>query len=1728
MFVVTREIYHAEMAAAVYEHLRDFLLGMEQNHCQRVEFLPVEVMRLTCQKLREDMELQKKGVEAYVLAEKVVEANEIESGALIEKRNRASFGVLVAFIPQGLRLPAEDSYDIQTFKAYDLTGVLKAHVRRMVESLPDEQREIVRAILNQPSVKRQPIDCHLKYLLAVRGEGGAWHEAGAHLYHLNLIPDLALAEKGVETRIDRNWHCVGELSNAERSVLTAIENLVNEYGLDPEENNLRENLVAFLRDRSVVDVQNWLMEILKDEDWRQKLSFDKWKFKDITKPGEVEVHLDPLRDPKTGLIVNGLQERGTSLVATTDPRNPIHIKWTTYPRRPENLGHYLILVVKDTADDEAGEELTRRTVKVGRQSLKLALKDIELDEGETCAVKIVIHAKDQAGVILATDESESFYIEGGLPPDDVIKKVNRVRNRAEAFFQAALRNRKAPEVDSENWEEGRPRLYRIKLKTRDVYRIVINAMLYDIEHKNITDPMTCGAWKADMRDRSALEVQDLSPVEIAADGIKSLQNFTDKRRSLFNRFQDKDPAGVVEALDLREFKAEILEYVEAYRAMFEEMRTKLTGAKTDGQINNLLNVAHSLSRIDTVHITVGSTDEADEAVLLAPTHPLRMLWVLQYQQLLFGWAAKLDGVSEEDAARMVNRESVDKITSLNIPSAVSFGRNEVYINSDSLDLYWSVMPKGTTTDIRKVVSLVFRLLGQKGGGEITSIAPMQLADKVWRYLKHHPYVSTLRLNVINPGDAQLILNTIREIQKSGQFDDLNYDIAFYGDLRYEVMGSAFDEMMEEMVLSEGSQPEVDEALLKPNRNPLFPKLTFSKKRVKETEWKDTELREAHITVLIDRFSTKVLMRPPGSGQGSFCLHNLIAEYRADFDIKGESATWSRKVIPNQNHELLEGDTCAESIFGADDALLRTSACFYDWGNSLEKVPAIQLELSETDKHIISKIHECSDWVLTIDRNFGIEYFDNPRSAPGVTVRSYLIDYTPEFLEGVGHRLIVSTFWLSEIEGLIQDGLKKMGIPGTGFHAAQILDVLKSISGKLALKLINNPKDAREIIGLALTRLLLERNGALQDGVLIPVDSHTDLFAEHKRQLQDVDIRIHRNDLILASVRHGRLCLQLIEVKFRSGAGSPAEEVALKEAIVIKNADTQKVLEARFVPQAESDRLDREIQNKQLANLLQFYLDRCKRHGLIARQVTDAADIQNVIRSVTEGTFEVEFERAGFIYNLQGTSKEPERYKENQIFVVGNETIRELLDIPSDVEAPPVVEVPPSKPPPPEPPAPPSKPTPAPKETKQPKSKEYKDTEEAEIIRVKAAEEEKKKQAAAAKPTPTAPEKRTQEAIHPMEPGVRIPLGKNCDTNKEVYWDPFTPTPKKLANQHVLIVGKSGAGKTQSAAAFMAELWKAKVPSVIFDFQGEYMDSKLANAYDQTFLECTKAEVLDAADGIDVNPLEVPDDPHTGNKQNFMKVVYQVATSLAKIFGLGDIQRAILRDAIGQAFVVNGFVAGNKATWSNTPPTLSQVWDILKYLEKSEGGNVRNLNLRIQPLFETGVFVESGDTKCFDRILSRTSIIRLSNLATPELMVAVSRFVLQKIYATMLSRGPSSRLCVFAVVDEAHKLSYDETLTELIREARKYGVGILLASQSVKDFDRIVFDMVGTKVALQLEGDDAKVMADNLGLTDKNDRDMARTMILHQPPHRGLVRSNHFEPYIQADITPFWKKGDERT
>jgi hypothetical protein len=433
--------------------------------------------------------------------------------------------------------------------------------------------------------------------------------------------------------------------------------------------------------------------------------------------------------------------------------------------------------------------------------------------------------------------------------------------------------------------------------------------------------------------------------------------------------------------------------------------------------------------------------------------------------------------------------------------------------------------------------------------------------------------------------------------------------------------------MSEVASAEGAGSEIDEELLQPNNNPLFPKMFFSKVKVNANDWNEIKFKEAHITILIDRFSTKTLTREIGNTQGSFFLHNLMAEYRSNFHLEGTAATWSRKVVPNQNLEITTDDKIAELIHSSTKTLLGFSSSYFNWGNSLNQVPTIQLELSETDKHIISSIHENSDWVFTIDRNFGIEYFDNPSNSDP-TLKSYLIDYTPEFIDGIGHRLIVSTFWLKEIEKLIEDGLKKVNIPSSGYRAEEILNIIKSISGRLALKLINNPSNAKEIIGLALTRKFLERQGKLKGGVLIPVDTHIDLYTENRRRQPGQEITVHRSDLILAEAKNGKLNLNLIEVKFRSGAGSMAEVLGLKDQIEEKNKNSEEAISNKFLDSEGVAKIDKQLSNKTLSNLVSFYYERGVRHGLF-----DAANshvFDEVLKKIETNEFEITFEKSGFI------------------------------------------------------------------------------------------------------------------------------------------------------------------------------------------------------------------------------------------------------------------------------------------------------------------------------------------------------------------------------------------------------------------------------------------------------------------------------------------------------------------
>ena len=72
------------------------------------------------------------------------------------------------------------------------------------------------------------------------------------------------------------------------------------------------------------------------------------------------------------------------------------------------------------------------------------------------------------------------------------------------------------------------------------------------------------------------------------------------------------------------------------------------------------------------------------------------------------------------------------------------------------------------------------------------------------------------------------------------------------------------------------------------------------------------------------------------------------------------------------------------------------------------------QLDSDERALISEIHDASDWVFTVDRNMGIEFFDH---GGRLDRPDYLIDYTPASVPEHGHRLVISSRSLSELEAI---------------------------------------------------------------------------------------------------------------------------------------------------------------------------------------------------------------------------------------------------------------------------------------------------------------------------------------------------------------------------------------------------------------------------------------------------------------------------------------------------------------------------------------------------------------------------------------------------------------------------------------------------------------------------------------------------------------------------------------
>jgi len=1236
-------------AKLILADISTILTSRGAGHCIKVTDLPPSLMVDLCQQLK----TSNSPCEAYVLG---VDKNSdlyITSTKLVERRN-VTKSVIIVFIPPDTRTSAEDSFDISTFESFPIRNLYQRLRSQLFGNIPISSRGIVDEIIKESGCTSDEDIC--RFLLAVQTASYDPIFIGMSIFHLGLIPDPTLLNDPSLLRpiISRNSKTVTNLSAPDRGVLDKIQSV----GLrDGEKTNF---LYHFFTDTGTTKPHQWLPLITQNEE----LTFDKWEFEE-THSGDVEEILI------TGLGISERNQDGYPLFDVLHAKD-LKVIWETSPapKQCAGLSHFTVELMKE------GVSVTdARTIKVGvslskqRSTTLKELNKLGLDDG---LYYLRVNAWGMGGNLLRSAESESIFFKGGLSSEDddwetdsQPAKVIKVNSLYEAMLRAevslhkddkSIYSRKA-ELSWVTTERRVGRRYTdsftIKYSSSNHFSMSVNAILRRIEDETLADADCLGRWELDLTRRLATDVE---PTLQPAEGIDYdfISDFLLARKEVFQliRNQPEYPGigFLVETSDLSQWKNQIVRYAEAYNRVLGNLDAKIVAAKEDER-KNIIRLNSQIASIDVVKLNMGG----QIAYLMLPTHPLKLLWALQFARTTHSWLEYLENLPPEQTTWSTFSDLVPELTSLNVPNVLSSSSEQIFVNVDNFGPFWSIFVPATEKDSRALVSRVKTLLGSpEADDRFTTVTGLELSNKVQRYLFQHPYVTTLRINAVQPGSGAILVEMLLELEHSRP--DLRYQLHVFSDgTKAGELGFALDELMAPSEKRQGRE-ELD-SFLTASQNSLFPKLVYSKHSMKEL-LDEPDKFEAHLSILFDVFHVDVEFISPFENERSNHMHGLLYEHSENFGTSNSEIAWRRQINPQPGLDVddqVPAHQLLVDLYKQYTSLIGQIHCSASIENA---IPTLKLPLGPIDKNLISQVHQSSDWVFTVDRNFGLEYMDSPFDA---YCPVYLIDYQPEHLSQVGHRLIISTQNVSEVERIIRPVLERLNLPFGSDETKAITNALRSVSGRLVLKLLSSPQMAHGALGMALARTFLEQALLLKDMILIPLDAHPDLFmtARQEAGMQGEELSLRRTDLLLVEFEptNKSITFHLIEVKLRNSAGL-TDNLSLKNEISDQIENSVLALRRLFDPNLTApDRFDRLVRTRELSVLLNFYLDRSARHRLISLEQVEA--IKGMLNELEYG-YMLHFTRSGVVFHLGDNGYETEKDGDVVYHYLGIDRVRSLI------------------------------------------------------------------------------------------------------------------------------------------------------------------------------------------------------------------------------------------------------------------------------------------------------------------------------------------------------------------------------------------------------------------------------------------------------------------------------------
>lgn len=1349
----------------------------------------------------------------------------------------------------------------------------------------------------------------------------------------------------------------------------------------------------------------------------------------------------------------------------------LEIRWKAAPADlAKGAAAYRVSVRTDKDEEIAVLDNVQHTARKAGEKCRFGNDDFSsLSEDAVLPAKVVVEAVGNDAV--EPQESEEFTIRFGERPAPLAGSVGEtVRTFSEGL--AGLESRETVSAIATSTQVTADAKDFVILRTpvergkRKSFRVSRPSLLAEVERQWIERQGAVGRWILVVRgsgDRAGAP----QFIPMHDDDGPLWERAAAASRKMAVRFETGG-GGVGQVYDdmVGSFGV-VQEYLRAWAAVLE------TG-------NPSLALAHTVEVQSLAGRTVG--------LIVLPAHPLRTAWQAAYDNLV------LHTAFEEGQNAKEIRKEFRALDGAMFPAFLPNPQGGTFVFGDTLGFHAIGMVPDADKEPKAAVAVLARALGDSGSADnlplVGSKSASVLTTEIIKYLECHKketngrtlYASpVLQVHALRAGDGQTVarsLGGVHEHYRRAEEEDGDdqeggearrpapaFSLELYPSSEQRgVAGRFIADAREKRRSGAGVLPRNDRWMLESMSLPggvNLPRLRWARKEPSDRNSAARPDAAAHVAIAFDTFDIRVIAADrTASSPGPYHAFGLLAFYERQYTSVPAPSWQSTTARATRGEKHPARRTHTETLTRLRDAIEHSVARHLGAATGR---PVLKTEIPPDKSDSLKELHRLCDWVITLDRNAGIEYFDSPRDDRDI-YDAYVIDCVPEREDLGCLQMITSTANLEEVRILLDDALDEMALSRSRRNAEFLLEHLKALSGRLAIRLTGHRPATSELIALAISHANCQSASpddkcwvSLDDGFIVPVDDIRDLIPPLAANDEEDKSR-SRPDLIHVSTTSRKgLLFRFIEVKYRRDLR------AARKPDLLRHIEEQTLaLRERWDEWYGHDGICtafRAIRRAKLARVLRFYADKAHRHCLSAER--HAAIVFEIDRMVEAGDT-YPFSAAGtndrgwvFCPEYAGphpSKISPDHWK-TEIFLFGPGL---LPDSDSGGET-------------------------APSHADQPGTNRVDHTPASTIDRGQNADASPE-HVTTAIDDPT-PESRG-DSEEPHEPVSGYPaavrLGRDALTNADVNW---TLTTK--GNPHLLIAGLPGMGKTTCLLNLCRQMVSAGVHPIIFSYHQDI---------DERLVDLVPAVRFIDFDGLGFNPLTVT---NRASARGHLDVAGSLRDIFAAIFPeLGDLQCESIRGAIKESFTEAGWSASETGERN---PEFKRFLEILRGKPKQDRG-LRTLLARLSELDDYGFF-DLGKTRESLWTSDRPTVVRIHTTQNEALQRAFASLVFYGLYKDMFHRGVREHITHALVFDEAHRAAGLKLIPTMAKECRKYGISLILASQEAKDFNSSLFSAIANYLVLRLTETDAKALVRNVA-TARQERSLI-DRIKQMPRFRAL-------------------------